>query len=39
MNIFSLFLIKSKLSAGFATVMVGGALMVGFSLFSVDEIT
>jgi signal transduction histidine kinase/DNA-binding response OmpR family regulator len=39
MNIFSLFSIKSKLSAGFATMMVGGALMVGFSLFSVDEIT
>ena len=39
MNIFSLFSIKSKLSAGFSTVMVGGALMVGFSLFSVDEIT
>ena len=39
MNVFSLFSIKSKLSAGFATMMVGGALMVGFSLFSVDEIT
>ena len=39
MNVFSLFSIKSKLSAGFATMMVGGALMVGFSLFSVDKIT